>query len=154
MFRVERTMMGGFWTLASLPKQPWNLEGKQRRQKRTQAFSTARRQRKPHHLNYLRMRWLAPPCRTFCDPMDCSPPGSSVHGILQARILEWVAMPSSRGSSQARDWTQVSCTAGGLFTIWTTREAHKLPEGRERQQQVPVMRTCLVVQWWRTHLPM
>ena len=44
----------------------------------------------------------------LCDPMDCSPPGSSVHGILQARILEWVAMPSSRGSSRPRDWTWVS----------------------------------------------
>ena len=44
----------------------------------------------------------------FCDPMDYSPSGSSVHGILQARILEWVAMPSSRGSSQPRDWTRVS----------------------------------------------
>ena len=54
--------------------------------------------------------------------MDCSPPGSSVHGILQARILEWVAMPSSRGSSLPRDWTQVSCTSGGFFTSWTTRE--------------------------------
>ena len=42
-------------------------------------------------------------CSTLCDPMDCSPPGSSVHGILQARMLEWVAMPSSRGSSQPRD---------------------------------------------------
>ena len=47
-------------------------------------------------------------CPTLCNPMDCSPPGSSVHGILQARILEWVAMPSSRGSSQPRDWTHVS----------------------------------------------
>ena len=55
--------------------------------------------------------------------MDCSPPGSSVHGILQARILEWVAMPSSRGSSQSRDRTQVSRIAGGFFTIWITREA-------------------------------
>ena len=44
---------------------------------------------------------------TLCDPMDCSPPGSSVHGILQARILEWVAMPSSRGSCQPRDRTCV-----------------------------------------------
>ena len=44
-------------------------------------------------------------CLTLCDPMDCSLPGSSVHGILQASILEWVAMPSSRGSSQPRDWT-------------------------------------------------
>ena len=49
---------------------------------------------------------------TLCDPMDCSPPGSSVHGILQARILEWVAISSSRGSSQPRDGTWVSCTAG------------------------------------------
>jgi len=47
----------------------------------------------------------------------------TVHGILQARILEWVAMPSSRGSSQARDLTQVSCTAGGFFTVWATKEA-------------------------------
>ena len=45
---------------------------------------------------------------TLCDPMDCSPPGSSVHGVPQARILEWVAIPLSRGSSQPRDRTQVS----------------------------------------------
>ena len=59
----------------------------------------------------------------LCDPMDYSPSGSSVHGILQARILEWVAMPSSRGSSQPRNQTWVSGTAGRLFTIWATREA-------------------------------
>ena len=47
-------------------------------------------------------------CPTLCDPMDCSPPGASVHGILQARILEWVAMSSSRGSSRLRDWTPIS----------------------------------------------
>ena len=46
---------------------------------------------------------IAQSCKTFCDPMDCSPPGSSVHGILQARILEWVVVPFSRGSSQTRD---------------------------------------------------
>ena len=57
---------------------------------------------------------------TFCDPVDCSPPGSSVHGILQERILEWTAIPFSRGSSQPRDQTQVSCIAGRLFTIWAT----------------------------------
>ena len=50
------------------------------------------------------------------DPVDCSSPGSSVHGVLQARILEWVAMPSSRGSSWPKDWTRVSCIAGGFFT--------------------------------------
>ena len=55
-------------------------------------------------------------CPTLWDPMDCSPPGSSVHGILQARILEWVAIPSSRGSSRLKDWTWVCCIAGGFFT--------------------------------------
>ena len=63
-------------------------------------------------------------CPTLCDPLDCSPPGSSVHGILQARILEWIAMPSSRGFSQPRDLTCVSCIAGGFFTSWPAREAH------------------------------
>ena len=56
-------------------------------------------------------------CPTLCDPMDCSPPGFSVHGILQARILEWVAISFWRGSSPPRDQTQVSCTAGRFFTI-------------------------------------
>ena len=56
-------------------------------------------------------------CPTLCDPMDCSSPGLSVHGILQARILEWVAIPFRRGSSRPRDQTQVSCIAGKFFTI-------------------------------------
>ena len=59
------------------------------------------------------MTWPVPAqslqsCLTLCDPVDCSPPASSVHGILQARILEWVAVPSSRGSSPCRDQTRVS----------------------------------------------
>ena len=62
-------------------------------------------------------------CPTLYDPMDYSPSGSSVHGILQARVLEWVAMPSSRGSSQPRDQTQVSHITGRFFTISATREA-------------------------------
>ena len=57
------------------------------------------------------------PCLTLGDPMDCRPPGSSVHGISQARILEWVAMPSSRGSSQPRDQNQNLCIVGRFFTI-------------------------------------
>ena len=61
---------------------------------------------------------------TLCNPMDCSPPGSSVHGILQARILEWVAISFSRESSQPRDWIQVSRIAGRCFNLWATREAH------------------------------
>ena len=59
---------------------------------------------------------------SLCDLMDCSLPSSSVHGILQARILEWVAIPFARESSQTRDWTQVSQIAGGFFTVWATRE--------------------------------
>ena len=57
-------------------------------------------------------------CPTLCDPMDYT-----VHGILQARILEWIAIPSSRGPSQPRDWTQVSNIAGRSFTSWATKEA-------------------------------
>ena len=59
-----------------------------------------------------------------CDPMDCSPPGSFVHGIFQARILEWFAISFSRGSSQPRDRTQVSRIAGRLFTICATKEGN------------------------------
>ena len=65
---------------------------------------------------------VAQSCPTLCDPMDCSLPGFSVDRILQARILERVAMPSFRGASQPRNWTQVSCIAGGFFISWTTRE--------------------------------
>ena len=60
---------------------------------------------------------VAQSCPTLCDPMDISSPGSSVHGILQAQILEWAAIPFSRGASQLRDQTQVSCITGGFFTI-------------------------------------
>ena len=56
-------------------------------------------------------------CPALCDPMDCSPPGSAFHGILQGRILEWVAILFSRGSSQPRDRTQVSCIADRFFSI-------------------------------------
>ena len=62
-------------------------------------------------------------CPTLCDPTDYT-----VHGILLARILQWVAVPFSRESSQPRDWTQVSCIAGGFFTSWATREIPKPAE--------------------------
>ena len=60
---------------------------------------------------------------TLCNPMDCSPSGSSVHGILQARILEWVAIPFSRQSPWLRAQTLVSCIVVRFFNVWTTREA-------------------------------
>ena len=60
---------------------------------------------------------VAQSCPTLFDPTDCSLPGSSVHGIFQARVLEWVAISFSRGSSQPRGRTQVSCTASRRFTV-------------------------------------
>ena len=79
----------------------------------------------------LMWRWLRAPCRylcvlvaqlcpTVCDPTDCSPSGSYVHGILQKRILELIAIPFSRGSAQPRDWIQVSNIAESFFTVWAT----------------------------------
>ena len=78
---------------------------------------------------------------TLCNPTDCSPPGSSVHGILQARILEWVAMPFGRWSSQPRDRTWVSHTEGRFFTIWATR---KVPSTREDK---PIFRLWILSFW-------
>ena len=63
---------------------------------------------------------------TLWDPMDCSPPGSSVHGVLQARMLEQITMPSSREPSQPRDWTRVSRIAHGFFTVGAAGEACRL----------------------------
>ena len=64
-------------------------------------------------------------CLTLCDPMDCI-----VRGILQARILEWVAFPPSRGSSQSSDRTQVFCIAGRFFTSWATKDELKITQNR------------------------
>ena len=61
-------------------------------------------------------------CPTLCNPMDCSPPGSFIHGISQARILVWVAISFSRGSSQSRDQAHISCLAGGFFTTEAPRK--------------------------------
>ena len=74
-------------------------------------------------LRYMRMRVLVSQlCLTLCDPMECSPPGFSVHGILQASIPQWVAIPFSKGSSWPWDWTWVCLIAGRSFTIWDSRE--------------------------------
>ena len=78
-----------------------------------------------HLLGSYLIKWskVAQSCPTLCNPMDCSPPGFSVHGILQARILQWVAISFSRGSSRPRDRTQVSHIAGRRFNLWASREA-------------------------------
>ena len=89
------------------------------------------------------VKWneVAQLCPTLCDPMDCSPPGSSIHEILQARILEWVAISFSRGSSWPRDQTRVSCILSRCFTIWATREAHRMT----------LFPLCLILQILRWH---
>ena len=78
-----------------------------------------------------RWGWLS--CKIMSDslwPLDCNPPGSSVHGILQAKILEWVAIFLFRGSFWPRDWTQFSCIAGRFLIDWATREAQDLNAGK------------------------
>ena len=82
---------------------------------------------------------VAQSCPILCDPMDCSLPGSSMHGIFQARVLEWVAISFSRESSWPRDQTQISHTAVRHFTVWATRdcqnshsEVQNLKEGIQR----------------------
>ena len=82
-------------------------------------------------------------CPTLCDPMDYT-----VHGILQARILEWVAFPFSRGSSWPRDRTQVFHIAGGFFTGWATREAQKdtrTPIFIVKESESEVAQSCLTL---------
>ena len=89
---------------------------------------------------------VAQSCPTLCDPMDCSLPGSSVRGILQARILEWVAISFSRRSSPPRDWSRVFCIVGRCFTVWATREVHKLTYLSSNGQmiQLPNGKSCLL----------
>ena len=74
-------------------------------------------------VNEVKRSEVAQSCLTLCDPMDCSLQGSSVHGIFQARVLEWVVVSFARGSSRPRDRTRVSHIAGRCFTVWATREA-------------------------------
>ena len=76
---------------------------------------------------------VAQSCPTLFDPMDCSPLGSSVRGILQARILPWIAILFSRGVSQPKDWNCISWIAGRFFTIWATRKAWELPRTVDSQ---------------------
>ena len=66
---------------------------------------------------------VAQSCPTLCIPLDCSPPSSSVNGILQLRILEWVAISFFKGASWPRGWTRISHIAGRFFTMWAIREA-------------------------------
>ena len=79
---------------------------------------------------YLEVKWseVTQPCLTLCDPVDCSPPHSSVHGILQARILEWVAISFSWGIFPTQESNPGLPLAGRRFNLWATREAPKYLE--------------------------
>ena len=91
-------------------------------------------------------------CPALCDHMDCNLPGSSVHGILQASILERGAISSSRGCSQPRDQTQASCIAGGFFTTWAIREdAYETTDFTEpRLLHLPIHTKALNSSTWDT----
>ena len=87
---------------------------------------------------------VSQPCPTLRKPMDCSLPGSSIHGIFQARILEWVAISFSRGSSRPRDWTQVSHIVGRRFTLWATRwEGAGKPRWRQWPERRQTAKTAV-----------
>ena len=90
--------------------------------------------------------WVAQSCPTLCDPMDYSLPVSSVHGILQARTLEWVAILFSREYSWLRDQTQVSCIAGRFFTVWVTKKAPANAEDGRDESLIPGLRRSLGVE--------
>ena len=78
-------------------------------------------------------------CPTLCSPKNCSPPGSSVHGMSKARILEWVAMPSSRGSSQSRDRTHISCIGRWVLYPWATMKCSWYPLSVLQQNTISLL---------------
>ena len=88
---------------------------------------------------------VAQSCLTLCDPIDCSPPGSSVHGTLQTRIPEWVSISFSRGLSWPRDRTWVSCIAGRFFTVWDTREVPHYLLGEWKPTVLRWQHVCLIL---------
>ena len=111
---------GGIYQLWRSPEPCWS-------KKMSQAFTN--RTLKPHPIITTRataclLSCFSQSCPTLCDPMDCSPPGSSVHGISQARILECVAISSSRASSQPRDRTCISSTGRWIFTTEAPRQIY------------------------------
>ena len=93
------------------------------------------------------MNEVAQSCPTLCDPVDCSLSGSSVHGIFQATVLEWIAISFSSGSSQPRDRTWVSCIVDRCFTVWATREVKKAECRRIDAFELWCWRRLLRVLW-------
>ena len=101
-------------------------------------------EQKPHYIQEETVQSYVPDegsevdqlCPTLCNPMDCSLSGSSDHGIFQARVLEWIAISFSRGSSQPRNRTRVSRIAGRHFIVWATRESQMKGEDKTLQKQL------------------
>ena len=109
---ATKQFVGGIWKL-------WSKEIKSKFQ--IQISPNVKSHLRENH----KRQWVskvAQSCPTLCDPMDCSLPGTSVHGIFQAIVLEWIAISFSRGSSQPRDQTRVSHIVDRHFTIWPTSE--------------------------------
>ena len=102
------------------PNVNWSL----RRLAQTSSSDGQREQKGPGYQKLRKSKGVAQSCAALCDLTDYT-----VHGILQARILEWVAFPFSRRSSQPRNWTQVSHIAGGFYTSWAIREAQEYWSG-------------------------
>ena len=125
--RSERRVPEKLWTevpntvqeagIMTIPKKKKCKKAKWLSQEALQTAEKRREKRKERKISEVIQSSLTP-----CNPMDCSLPGSSVHGIFQARVLEWVAISFSRGSPQRRDQTWVSRIAGRCFTIWANRE--------------------------------
>ena len=138
--------------------------------KKYKSLSCSRSIETDYSPNLVHELWFATPCAclhaeslqsclTLCDPMDYSPPGSSTHGILQARILEWVAIPSSGGASLPRDWTYVSstsCIGRSFFVLFcflttsTTWEASRVKmdqsqEGHPEELSLPLLSWALII---------
>ena len=106
------TLIGTTWIIMH---QRWFILEKNKTQQNVTLFLLDLRKEKESE--------AAQSCLTLCDPMGCRQPGASVQGIFQARVLEWVAISFSRGSSRPWDQTPVSCIAGRHFTVWASREA-------------------------------
>ena len=102
-------------------------------------------------LDELYLHLVAQLCLTLCDPMDCGLPGFYVHGIFQARILEWVAISFSSGSSWPRDQIQVSCISDRCFTIWATRETFIIKVRYWPINFFVVALSNLISGWWWPH---
>ena len=122
--------------------QSCQIQNQPRKPKSCLLFYTHKSRETFSHISRRLLMLVSQPCPSFCDPMDSSPPGFSVHGILQARILEWVAFPFSRGASQPRDQTWVPCTAGSFFTIWVTEEAPETSNSTSQNQNLCLGYLC------------